>query len=90
MAPQKLQKLPIGVQSFEQLRTDNYLYVDKTEHVYNLATNGIAYFYHALAALVSPCSAAHLKHCLKAKKIFLKVHGLQTVTGSGRPTRSFI
>jgi hypothetical protein len=44
MSGKRLQKLPIGIQSFEQLRTDNYLYVDKTEHVYNLATNGTAYF----------------------------------------------
>jgi hypothetical protein len=30
-------KLPIGIQSFEKLRTGGYLYVDKTELVYRLA-----------------------------------------------------
>lgn len=29
-----IRKLPIGVQSFEKLRTENYLYVDKTEFIY--------------------------------------------------------
>ena len=37
-------KLPIGVQSFKVIRDDNYLYVDKTEYVYRLASSGRVYF----------------------------------------------
>ncbi|MBR1772955.1 MAG: ATP-binding protein [Eubacterium sp.] len=37
-------KLPIGIQSFEKIRTDNFLYVDKTEYVYDLVHNNIPYF----------------------------------------------
>ena len=37
-------KLPIGIQSFEKLRTDNFLYVDKTEYIYKLVHNNIPYF----------------------------------------------
>ena len=37
-------KLPIGVQSFEILRTEGYLYVDKTDLVYKLVTEGRQYF----------------------------------------------
>ncbi|MDO5577610.1 MAG: AAA family ATPase, partial [Fibrobacter sp.] len=37
-------KFPIGVQSFEKLRTENYLYVDKSMHVYNITHTGMAYF----------------------------------------------
>ena len=29
-------KLPIGIQSFEKLRTDGFLYVDKTSYIYEL------------------------------------------------------
>ena len=29
-------KYPIGIQSFEQLREDGYVYVDKTDLVYKL------------------------------------------------------
>jgi hypothetical protein len=36
--------MPIGVQDFESLRNDGYLYVDKTELVYRLATTGRYYF----------------------------------------------
>ncbi|MGB0521563.1 MAG: AAA family ATPase [Flammeovirgaceae bacterium] len=37
-------KLPIGIQDFSTLRTSNYLYVDKTEAIYKLATTGKYYF----------------------------------------------
>ncbi len=36
--------MPIGIQTFENLRTENYLYVDKTELIYELANNGKPYF----------------------------------------------
>ena len=32
-----MMKFPIGVQSFEQMRNDGYVYVDKTDLVYRLA-----------------------------------------------------
>lgn len=35
-----IRKLPIGIQSFEKLRQDNFLYVDKTAFVYELAVSG--------------------------------------------------
>ena len=37
-------KLPIGIQDFESLRIDGYTYVDKTEHIYRLITEGRYYF----------------------------------------------
>ena len=37
-------KLPIGIQGFEKLRTDNFLYVDKTEYIYNMVHNNVPYF----------------------------------------------
>jgi hypothetical protein len=36
--------LPIGIQDFEDLRTNNNMYVDKTAYVYHLATKGKPYF----------------------------------------------
>ena len=38
------QKLPIGIQSFEDLRNKGFLYVDKTAIVYKLVTEGKYYF----------------------------------------------
>ncbi len=37
-------KLPIGIQDFEKIRTGGYLYVDKTELVYRLVSEGSYYF----------------------------------------------
>ena len=39
-----LQRLPIGIQNFESLRKDGYLYVDKTEKIYDLMDCGRYYF----------------------------------------------
>jgi hypothetical protein len=35
---------PIGIQSFEDIRSNNYLYVDKTAYLYRDATTGKVYF----------------------------------------------
>ena len=39
-----LRKLPIGIQDFESLKMDGYLYVDKTEQIYRLISTGRYYF----------------------------------------------
>ena len=35
---------PIGLQNFEKLREDGYVYIDKTDLIYRLVTSGIYYF----------------------------------------------
>ena len=37
-------KLPLGIQGFEGLRNDGYIYVDKTESIYRLVHEGKPYF----------------------------------------------
>ena len=37
-------KYPVGIQSFEKLRTDGYMYVDKTHLIYKMITEGCPYF----------------------------------------------
>jgi hypothetical protein len=39
-----MRKLPIGIQSFEEIRKENYYYVDKTHFVEKLASEGKYYF----------------------------------------------
>lgn len=41
---QTLKYLPIGIQNFESLIEDGYLYVDKTEIIYRLVSSGRYYF----------------------------------------------
>ena len=37
-------KYPIGIQSFERIRKEGYVYVDKTDLIYQLVTSGSIYF----------------------------------------------
>ena len=37
-------KYPIGIQSFDQLISDGYVYVDKTDLIYQLVKGGKIYF----------------------------------------------
>lgn len=45
-----LRKLPIGIQSFEKLRSEGFLYVDKTAFVFRLAQAGVPCFLKSSAA----------------------------------------
>ena len=38
-------RLPVGIQSFEVIRKDGYLYVDKTDMIWRLANRGRKYNY---------------------------------------------
>ncbi len=40
----EIRKLPIGIQDFEDIRKGQYIYVDKTEYIYNLVHMGKPYF----------------------------------------------
>ena len=39
-----VRKMPIGIQSFEDIRRGGYIYVDKTALIYELVTRGKPYF----------------------------------------------
>ena len=45
MADIKRRRLPAGIQSFQKIRKEDYLYVDKTDIVWELANNGFRYNY---------------------------------------------
>lgn len=39
-----MQKLPVGIQSFETIRGDSYVYVDKTDLIFDMVSTGKSYF----------------------------------------------
>ena len=66
---------PIGIQSFEKLRKENYLYIDKTSFVYELVPTtfltvpgvlGKAFFY-PLSKLTSKAKRSYFKVLLLKK-----------------------
>lgn len=44
METTRIAKLPCGIQTFEEIRTQNYIYVDKTRFLVRLIDNGKPYF----------------------------------------------
>ncbi|MBC2696493.1 MAG: AAA family ATPase, partial [Desulfobacteraceae bacterium] len=40
-----MKKYPIGIQSFEKIRSGDFYYVDKTEFVYNLVKDESGYYF---------------------------------------------
>ena len=45
MADKKLKFCPVGIQTFENIIEGNYLYIDKTEYVYNLTHDAPKYYF---------------------------------------------
>jgi hypothetical protein len=41
----KPRKLPIGIQTFSEIREENYIYVDKTQFMVNIIDSGTIYFF---------------------------------------------
>ena len=46
-----MQKLPIGIQTFEDIRNEDFVYVDKTKHLFNLVRKKELIFFLVLAVL---------------------------------------
>ncbi len=40
-----MQRLPVGIQSFDMIREHNLVYVDKTEQIYDLVTGKMGYYF---------------------------------------------
>ena len=63
-----MKRLPIGTQAFEKLRRNNAVYVDKTEHVYNLINNGSVYFLSRPRRFGKSLLISTLKNLFEGKK----------------------
>ena len=78
--------LPIGIQSFERLRRDGYLYVDKTAFVYELASTGNPYFLSRPRRFGKVCCFLHWKRISVERKSFLKDLPLSSSKQNGTNT----
>ena len=54
-------KYPIGIQSFDRIREDGFVYVDKTALVYDLVSKGKIYFLSRPRRLARASSFPHSK-----------------------------
>jgi hypothetical protein len=63
-----MKKLPIGIQNFEKLRTENYYYVDKTPFIKNLVEGGSYYFLSRPRRFGKSLFINTLKHAFSGNK----------------------
>lgn len=64
----KLQKLPLGLQSFKEIRENNYLYVDKTAYLCELAESGKYHFLSRPRRFGKSLTLTTLKELFQAQK----------------------
>ena len=65
-------KYPIGIQSFEKIIEDGYVYVDKTDLIYNLVTQGKIYFMSRPRRFGKSLLVSTLKAYFQGKKELFK------------------
>ena len=74
-------KYPIGVQDFEKIISDGYVYVDKTDLIYRLVNEGSIYFLSRPRRFGKSLLVSTLKHYfLGHRELFkgLAIDGLET------------
>ena len=65
-------KYPIGIQSFDQIINDGYVYVDKTELIYRMVTEGNIYFLSRPRRFGKSLLVSTLKYYFLGKKELFK------------------
>ena len=68
----KLQKLPVGIQTFSEIREDDYLYIDKTEVAYNLIDSNKYIFLFRPRRFGKSLFLDTLKNIFEAKKEYFQ------------------
>ena len=63
-----LRKLPIGIQTFEKLRRGDYLYVDKTDFVWKIASHEYTLFPEPSPSLRQEPVAFHFRGLFRREK----------------------
>ena len=62
-------KLPLDTQTFEILRNEGYIYVDKTGYIQRLLDKGRIFFSAVQEGLARACLFRHLSHISQGGKI---------------------
>ena len=68
----KMKLLPLGVQTFLKIRSNDYVYVDKTEHIYRLAVNGGVYFLSRPRRFGKSLTVSTLRELFEGNRVLFK------------------
>ncbi len=58
-------KYPIGIQTFSQIRENGYVYVDKTDLIYQSVSRGSIYFFSRPRRFGKSIMIAPMKPCVR-------------------------
>lgn len=70
-----MKKLPIGIQTLTEIINNNYLYVDKTEYIYNFMSKGKYFFLSRPRRFGKSLLISTIKEIFAGNKDFLKTYG---------------
>ena len=76
-------KLPIGIQSFEKIRQDGFVYVDKTAYVYKLAQAGVPVFLSRPRRFGKSLFVSTLRAYFEGKRELFEGLEIERLEGSG-------
>ena len=65
-----MQKYPIGIQDFEKLRTNDFVYVDKTKYIYQLLQGSTNYFLSRPRRFGKSLFVSTIKYLFQGRKDF--------------------
>ncbi len=68
----KMKLLPLGVQTFLKMRSNDYVYVDKTEHIYRLAENEGVYFLSRPRRFGKSLTVSTLRELFEGNRVLFK------------------
>ncbi|TAE75667.1 MAG: hypothetical protein EAZ85_01790, partial [Bacteroidetes bacterium] len=63
-----MQKLPAGIQDFSRIREENYLYVDKTQYIFDLINDGVFLFFARPRRFGKSLICSTLKYLYQGRK----------------------
>lgn len=87
---EQMRKLPISIQTFEEIRKDGYLYVDKTAWVYQIANVGKPYFLIRPRRFGKSLLLSTFEAYFQVVRICFKVLPSRSWKSAGRHILSFI
>ena len=81
-----MRKLPIGIQDFEKIRQNDFIYADKTKYIYDLVQSGAPYFLSRPRRFGKSLLLSTMRYYLEGRRELFKGLAIETLEGDGEDT----
>ena len=82
-----MRKLPLGIQNFRKIRDGDYVYIDKTQYVYNIINSASYYFLPRPRRFGKSLLLDTIGEAFSGDKELFKAFGFTILTTASRSTR---